>query len=163
MSRLWIIPAGFILLAAVVSAGTREARNKAQLCVPFAQKEVPDENDGNWESRAYAEGYAKETYYYAHKNQVGLNLGVHYYFGQLAFKAWACNNSKRPENSKNPKDREDHMIASWKEDKWHTVYAQAPKQEVQKDSSGRWLSVKITLIDQEGKVVTERIITPRPQ
>ena len=74
------------------------------------------------------------------------------------FKAWACDSSKRPAKSKNPKDREDHVVAVFQEGKWHSAYAQQPKIDLKRDRSGDILAAIITLLDKDGKVVVQRYI-----
>ena len=129
-------------------------------CVPFAQKKVPNENDGNWVKigptiRRFQSGdfepYRVESYY-EHAKKKGLKLGVHKYYGQPAFKAWACNNSNRPVDSDHPEDREDHMVAVLKEGKWYSAYTQRPK--LTKTDSG----VEIKLYGPDGKLGVEHAI-----
>lgn len=55
-------------------------------CVPFAQKEVPDENDGNWEKISYERsgddiGETDMRVGYEHKQAIGLKLSVYSFFG----------------------------------------------------------------------------------
>lgn len=66
-------------------------------CVPFAQKDVPDENDGNWKLDETKKEYytsGSEPYlikkYFSHRNSKGLSLGVYIFFDQIAYKSWAC-------------------------------------------------------------------------
>ena len=136
------------------------AFHKQPPCVPFAQTVIPDENDGNWVKigptiRRFQSGdfepYRVESYY-EHAKKKGLKLGVHKYYGQPAFKAWACNNSNRPVDSDHPEDREDHMVAVLKEGKWYSAYTQRPK--LTKTDSG----VEIKLYGPDGKLVVEHAI-----
>ena len=167
MARYWI---GRLLLVALlvgsvfglISLWQTISGAKEAPCVPFAQTEVPDENDGNWSApettkiSADAISPWQEINYYEHKKLKGLKLGVYSYFGQVAFKAWACNNSKRPAKSKHPKDREDHMVSVFKDVKWYSAYAQKAETTLKRDVSGNVLAVVITLLDKDGKVVVQR-------
>ncbi len=142
-------------------------------CAPFAQKEVPDEKDGNWELVNTSIDVLSSdasvivlNEYYEHKTQKDLKLGVHSYFGEVGFKSWACDNSKIPAGSSDSQDREDHIVAILKDKHWYFVYAQAPKiayeYETNANGKGQIKRVVLALVDKNGKVVVERTIT-RPE
>lgn len=126
-------------------------------CVPFAQKEVPDENDGTWKLiYEYQDDVNKVRGY---KTKTGLHLGIYEVFGTFAFKAWAC----RPNGERG--DMPDHMIALLSSGRWYVANVQAPvilaaTENGTKD--GKIISVKIKLVDKAGKVLAERTIN-RPK
>lgn len=158
MGRFWIIPVGFILLAAVLVWVWGTEANQPKPCVPFAQKQVPDENDGNWVETSgkimmHNSGMVLSSRkYYEHKKMVGLNMGAYHYFNQLAFKAWACNESGRPVASKHPEDKKDHMVAVLKNGNWYIAHSQRP------NITETATEVEIKLYDQNGNLVVERTI-----
>lgn len=127
-------------------------------CVPFAQKEVPNENDGNWirgdaSITTYENTPLNEWNEYSHKTLKGLKLSVYSFFGQTAFKAWAC----RPNGETG--DMPDHMIAILKDGKWYSAYAQAPIFASIEDENGVTIYLKIRLFNSNNKLIVERIFT----
>lgn len=159
--KTWISVGGLVI-AALIIIGLGGARILDDIfykgkCTPFAQKNVPDENDGNWKLTSYSEGEANETYRYVHKQKNGLKLGVYLYFDEIAFKAWAC----RPNEEEG--DVPDHMVAVWKDGQWYSTYAYAKAPKIYElKNDGRLSAVKIVLLDKDGKLVVERTIT-RPK
>lgn len=95
-------------------------------CVSFSMQEVPDETKPEWKFLKRWDA-SKDRFALIYKTQSGFSLGVWHYFGQLAFKAWACRASEG--KRENPKDAEDHMISIFLEDgTWsQPVYAQRPR------------------------------------
>ena len=128
-------------------------------CVPFAQKDVPNENDGNWVPVGTrlllplknSDVEFKRSEYYEHKTKKGLKLGVHSFYSKVVFKAWACNNSNRPADSTNPKDREDHVVAVLADDEqWYKTKpgVQQPQTEITEDNS-----LSVSIVDERGRTI----------
>ncbi|MDO8523380.1 MAG: hypothetical protein Q7S12_03825 [bacterium] len=134
---------------------------KAKPCVSFAQKAVPNEYDGNWKEVSSNRendngGVVSTRVSYEHKNAIGLKLSMYNYFGQPAFKAWACS----PNGKKG--DIPDHMIAVLEDDQWYHAYAQKPEIFYIIDDKHNIVAVRITLLDLKGKTIAVRTIS-RPQ
>lgn len=146
--------------------------HKAEKCVPYSVKRVPDETSLHpvkwvfYYSNIYTDPSAGYTYpdgtqvwfrvyrYYKDVKNTGLHLGVYEFFGQLAFKAWACDVGKDPVT----KDKPDHMIAVLKDDKWHIANVQSPEIEKLYDKNNLLSGVKITLRNKKSQIVVERVI-----
>ena len=108
-----------VILMIMVLSGLAGRVNRAEAaeatapCAPFAAKSVPDETDPTWKpigtymvlNSAAGEKIGLRRYF---KTDSGLALGIYEYFGQTAFKAWACKNSGVGPKTR---DKKDHMIA----------------------------------------------------
>lgn len=172
MNRAWLTPVCLMIFAIVAFGGIQIAKwmDQNKTCVPFAQKDVPDENDGNWiqvshdregERRGVKRGglgggevVLRTRLSYKHKTADGLKLSVYKFFDidEVVFKAWACRSNNETG------DVPDHVIAVRKDDKWHMAYAQKPDIIIKRDNSGEIVAVIITLLDKDGKVVVQRYI-----
>lgn len=167
MNRLWIMPVGFILLALVSFIGVRETKNQTKPCFPFAQKDVPDENDGNWkqvdsETLTYIDGRVVEWYqgrYYKHKTQIGLRLSTYKFFGRHVFKAWECNHNNEPGNTA------DHTIAIVKDGiQYVFITNRKIRLMTKQDAIGIPIQQSVTVTDKNGKEWELKIDNPhRPQ
>mgnify|MGYP001608742999 CR=1 FL=1 len=88
MIRAWLTPICLVIFALVALGAIYIAEGMYKKCVPFAQKDVPDENDGNWTNISgdteINENFVTRTREtYEHKTRKGLKLSVYHYFGQL--------------------------------------------------------------------------------
>ena len=131
----------------------------AKPCVPFAQKNVPDENDGSWKLDATRNEYSaaeSEPYlikkFYGNKKANGLSLGVYSYFGQIAYKSWACMPGTRFA------DVEDAMVSILKDGRWYKTKPGAqltlvPHISTIRDSSSNIAAMEIAIIDESGSLV----------
>lgn len=134
----------------------------AKPCVQFAQKEVPDENDGSWlrvirNEQTFYDGETiswNEEVWYEHRSFKELHLLTQKYFSKTAYKSWWCGN-----------DGKDWSFAIYKDGKWKVFLNPAPGKSIfmtELDEYNNPIKQIIAGTDTNGQK-TEIIITRRPQ
>ena len=166
--RRFLIAIAVIGILFVIGTSLSAHQTSIKKCIPFAIKEVPDEASSypvKWVFYGkfilspfdkYKNGrkvWFKTVRYY--QDDTGLHLGVYEFLGKLAFKAWACDVGMDPVT----RDKPDHMVAVLKNGKWYIANVQSPEISKIYGKGGLLSSVKITLLDKDGKVIVERVIS----
>ena len=134
-------------------------------CTPFAEKDVPDEAKPEWEFYTATKTIIEDnggtkivvgiSRYYQNREKLGLKLGVHEYFGEVAMKAWACRSSGEDPVTK---DTADHMVAIFKDGKWYVANVQHPEQVLLRNAEGKIDGTSLSILDKDGKIIIERTI-----
>ena len=140
----------------------------AKECVPFAATDVPDEAQPEWEFYNKQEVGAivpdgtqiivRISRYYENRMKLGLELGVHEYFGKVAMKTWACRNLGEDPITK---DKDDSMVAFLLNGQWYVHNMQYLDERLSLDTEGKISGVILRILDEGGRIIVERRI-PRP-